>query len=160
MSFQVGDHIRGLEYNGYAITNQTMTEAVVTELSSGRQMWIEILAHEDPDFVGDRYKVDNGANRFALVTPDVREGPDRPTRAVVEGVVYTIDQLTEVSGDGGDGEGVVLGRGREAQPVHLTLLYTRRDGRYTFFWPHRFTGRNGWRQAMRDYYRRLAAAYQ
>lgn len=159
MSFQVGDHIRGLEYNGYAVTDQRMTEAVVTEVSGG-YMRVEVLVHGEPGFEGQQYAVSNDEGKFALITPDVREGPDHPTRAVVEGVVYTIDQLTEVSGNGGDGEGVVLGRGREAQPVHLTLLYTRRDGRYTFFWPHRFTGRNGWRQAMRDYYRRLAAAYQ
>lgn len=61
--FKVGDIIRGINNNGYGITNGDMKKAEVIR-SYGHDMRIKILEHEDSSNVGETFTVDNSIGGF------------------------------------------------------------------------------------------------
>lgn len=66
MDFKVGDKIKGLNDNGYAITNENMLIGEITNVSSGG-MIIKILKHTNKNFENKKYFVKNSKEYFSLV---------------------------------------------------------------------------------------------
>ena len=66
MDFKVGDKIKGLNDNGYAITNENMLIGKITNVSSGG-MIIKILKHTNKNLENKEYFVENSKEYFALV---------------------------------------------------------------------------------------------
>lgn len=66
MKFKVGDKIKGLNNNGYGITNESMYLGEVEE-TNGKCMKVEVLEHECSFAVGEIYNVLNSKDKFKLV---------------------------------------------------------------------------------------------
>lgn len=66
MDFKVGDKIKGLNDNGYAITNENMLIGKITNVSIGG-MIIKILKHTNKNFENKEYFAENSKECFALV---------------------------------------------------------------------------------------------
>ena len=69
MDFKVGDKIKGLNDNGYVITNKNMLMGEVIKVSSDG-MLIKILKHTDKNCEGENYWVKNSKKYFALVNEE------------------------------------------------------------------------------------------
>lgn len=65
-NFIVGDIIKGKKDNGYGYTDEGMTKARVLSVN-GSEMRIEVLEHEDKDYIGNKTTVDNTCTKFELV---------------------------------------------------------------------------------------------
>ncbi len=66
MNFKVGDKVKGLNNNGYGITNESMYLGEVEE-TNGNCMKVEVLEHECSFAVGGIYNVLNSKDKFKLV---------------------------------------------------------------------------------------------
>lgn len=69
MDFKVGDKIKGLNDNGYAITNENMLIGKITNASSDGMM-IKILKHTNKNFENKEYFAKNSKENFALVNEE------------------------------------------------------------------------------------------
>lgn len=67
MDFKVGDKIKGLKGNGYAITNENMLMGEVIKVSSDG-MLIKILKHTNRDYENEEYGAKNSKKRFLLIS--------------------------------------------------------------------------------------------
>lgn len=74
MDFKKGDIIRGLEHNGYGITNEEMKKAIVlstwessSSFSGNDRMTIKILSHVVADHVDSEFDVNNDENEFKKI---------------------------------------------------------------------------------------------
>lgn len=72
ISFEQGDIIAGIYPNTYGITNQRMTEGVVTSVNKEtREMWVRVIKHTDLRCIGREYLVNmynsNNEPLFVLV---------------------------------------------------------------------------------------------
>lgn len=69
MDFKVGDKIKGLKGNGYAITSENMLMGEVVEVINGGMM-IRILKHTNRDYENEEYGAKNSKKYFALVNEE------------------------------------------------------------------------------------------
>lgn len=69
MDFKVGDKIKGLNDNGYAITNENMLIGEVLNTYGGFLI-VKILKHTDKNCEGENYWVKNSKKYFALVNEE------------------------------------------------------------------------------------------
>lgn len=67
MDFKVGDKIKGLNDNGYAITNENMLMGEVIKVSSDG-MLIRILKHTNRAYENAEYGAKNSKKRFLLIS--------------------------------------------------------------------------------------------
>lgn len=77
MDFKDGDIIKGLEHNGYTITNQKMKKAVVlstwkSSYGDHGRMTIRIISHDDEDYIGKEFYVDNTKEQFEKIEEDIK----------------------------------------------------------------------------------------
>lgn len=66
MSIQVRDIVKGLNGNGYGVTNENMTRGVVTDVFCG-EMRVKVLRHSDVEKIGKEYDVENSEERFEVI---------------------------------------------------------------------------------------------
>ncbi len=69
MDFKVGDKIKGLNDNKYAITNENMLIGKIINADSAGMM-IKILKHTNKDFENKEYFAENSKEYFALVNEE------------------------------------------------------------------------------------------
>lgn len=65
--FRVGDTIRGLPGNGYSLTGDAMTRAVVTRCDPDNIMWVLIVEHQNRAVIGSSYPVFNSEKLFERI---------------------------------------------------------------------------------------------
>ena len=66
MKFKVGDIVKGMPGNDYAVTDENMYKGEVVEVfDSG--MVIKVLDHKSKEFVGEKYTVENNEKNFELI---------------------------------------------------------------------------------------------
>lgn len=68
MKFKVGDIVKGIPGNDYAVTDGNMYKGEVVEVFDDDYMRIKILDHKSNGFVGEEYTVKNNGKDFELIT--------------------------------------------------------------------------------------------
>lgn len=69
MNFKVGDKIKGLKCNGYAITNKDMLIGEVTSVF-GNKMIIKVLKHTNRAYENNEYCVKTSKKYFSLISEE------------------------------------------------------------------------------------------
>lgn len=64
--FEVGDIVKGLERNGYHITNQRMKKGEVVAVR-GKVMLVKVLEHAEQTERNKEHYVDNNTDKFKLL---------------------------------------------------------------------------------------------